>query len=43
MSPLVVGPSAVPVVTEPDVAVRDPELAVLSVMAHGKGDGSSAQ
>lgn len=38
MSPLVVGPSAVPVVTEPDAAVRDPELAVLSVMAHGRGD-----
>ncbi len=34
--PLVVGPSAVPVVTDPEAAVADPELAVLSVMAHGR-------
>jgi hypothetical protein len=32
----VVGPKAVPVVRDADVALRDPELAVLSAMAHGK-------
>lgn len=36
--PFVVAPSAVPVVRAADRARRDPELAVLSVMAHGKGD-----
>ncbi len=30
-----IGPSAVPVIADPAVAARDPELAVLSVMAHG--------
>ncbi len=34
--PLVVGPSAVPAVSDPAVAAVDPELAVLSVMAHGR-------
>lgn len=38
LTPFVVGPSAVPVVDDSDVAIRDPELAVLSAMAHGKGD-----
>ena len=33
--PLVVGPASVPVVDDIAVAERDPELAVLSVMAHG--------
>lgn len=33
--PLVVGPSAVPVVRDVGQAVADPELAVLSAMAHG--------
>jgi flagellar biosynthesis/type III secretory pathway protein FliH len=32
----VVGPKAVPVVREVEVAKRDPELAVLSAMAHGR-------
>jgi hypothetical protein len=31
-------PNAVPVVRDPDVARRDPELAVLSAMAHGKDE-----
>jgi hypothetical protein len=34
--PFVVGPNAVPVVRDVEVAKRDPELAVLSAMAHGK-------
>jgi hypothetical protein len=33
--PWVLGPSGVPVVTDAQVARRDPELAVLSAMAHG--------
>lgn len=36
--PLVVGPKGMPVVTEPSQAESNPELAVLSVMAHGHGD-----
>lgn len=35
LSPLVLGPNLVPVVTDPDQASRSPELAVLSAMAHG--------
>src|SRR5579872_3945848 len=35
LSPLVVGPSVVPVIDDVAVARRDPELAVLSVLAHG--------
>ena len=34
--PLVAGPDAIPVLTDEQVARQDPELAVLSVMAHGK-------
>jgi flagellar biosynthesis/type III secretory pathway protein FliH len=34
--PLVLGPSGVPVVNDEQVARADPELAVLSAMAHGK-------
>jgi hypothetical protein len=34
--PLVIGPSGVPVVTDEDAAKVDPELAVLSAMAHGR-------
>ena len=33
--PLVLGPSGMPEVTDEEVARRDPELAVLSAMAHG--------
>jgi hypothetical protein len=36
--PLVVGPDGVPIITDPERAKQDPELAVLSVMAHGHGD-----
>lgn len=39
--PLVLGPDRVPVVTDVEMAVRDPELAVLSAMAHGGGSASS--
>ena len=35
LSPLVVGPASVPVFDDANVAERDPELAVLSVLAHG--------
>jgi hypothetical protein len=34
---LVVGPEGIPVITDPAVAAREPHLAVLSVMAHGRG------
>ncbi len=34
---LVVGPSAVPVIEDVAVAERDPEMAVLSALAHGEG------
>ncbi|MVU77052.1 hypothetical protein GPX89_07295 [Nocardia sp. ET3-3] len=34
VQPLVLGPSQVPVVTDPETAVRLPELAVLSAIAH---------
>lgn len=33
---LVLGPSSVPIVTDEDLARADPELAVLSAMAHGR-------
>lgn len=36
--PFVLGPEAVPVVVDPARATEEPELAVLSVMAHGEGD-----
>ncbi len=42
LAPLVVGPQGVPVVTDPERAKQDPELAVLSVMAHGRGDVETA-
>jgi len=35
--PLVIGPERVPVVTSVTEAERDPELAILSALAHGKG------
>ena len=40
--PQVVGPSAVPVVTSPEVARGSPELAVLSGLAHGDGPQGGA-
>jgi flagellar biosynthesis/type III secretory pathway protein FliH len=36
VTPLVIGPASVPVVDDVALAERDPELAVLSVMAHGQ-------
>jgi hypothetical protein len=36
LQPLVLGPQAIPVVTDTRVARREPELAVLSAMAHGR-------
>jgi hypothetical protein len=36
LSPLVIGPASVPVVDDVALAERDPELAVLSVLAHGQ-------
>jgi hypothetical protein len=36
--PLVVGPEGIPKVTDHAQARREPQLAVLSVMAHGQGD-----
>jgi hypothetical protein len=35
-SPLVIGPASVPIIDDVALAERDPELAVLSVMAHGQ-------
>lgn len=40
--PLVVGPSGIPVVTQPERARREPELAVMSAMAHGEGNAETA-
>jgi hypothetical protein len=40
--PLVIGPGGVPIITDPDLAAREPELAVLSVMAHGRDEESVA-
>jgi uncharacterized protein YjeT (DUF2065 family) len=36
--PLVVGPSGIPAVTDPAEAAREPELALLSALAHSRGD-----
>ncbi|MCK6586095.1 MAG: hypothetical protein L6Q76_00780 [Polyangiaceae bacterium] len=38
LRPLVLGPNAVPIVTEPEQAAAMPELSVLSAIAHGKGE-----
>ena len=38
LRPLVLGPDAVPVVTEPEQAATMPELSVLSAIAHGRGE-----
>jgi hypothetical protein len=35
--PFVVGPDGMPTVTDPELAARERELAVMSAMAHGKG------
>jgi hypothetical protein len=41
-TPLVVGPEGVPKLTDPARARREPQLAVLSVMAHGRGEVTTA-
>ncbi|MFZ5889993.1 MAG: hypothetical protein ACOY0T_02905 [Myxococcota bacterium] len=41
-TPLVLGPEAIPIVTDPERARALPELAVLSAIAHGKGDAETA-
>jgi hypothetical protein len=40
--PLVLGPKGVPAVTDEQQARRFPELAILSIMAHGQGDVETA-
>ncbi len=40
--PYVVGPRGIPVVTERALAMRFPELAVMSAMAHGEGEPETA-
>jgi hypothetical protein len=40
--PRVIGPEGIPQVTDPDRAVREPQLAVLSVVAHGGGEVETA-
>ncbi|MFI9509965.1 hypothetical protein [Nocardia sp. NPDC052566] len=37
LNPLVLGPDAIPIVTDPAVARAEPERAVLSSLAHGEG------
>jgi hypothetical protein len=38
LQPYVVGPRSIPKITDLERAAREPQLAVLSVMAHGQGD-----
>ncbi|MFD3933390.1 hypothetical protein [Streptomyces sp. NPDC058614] len=40
--PMVLGPDQVPVITDEKDAVRDPSLAVLSAITHGRGPGVAA-
>lgn len=40
--PMVIGPNDLPVITDPAVAARSPELAVLSALAHGGGPQGEA-
>jgi hypothetical protein len=42
VTPLVMGPKAVPVVTDPGLARGSPELAVLSALAHGRDPAGRA-
>lgn len=41
-TPVVVGPDQIPRITDPEVARRSPELAVLSAVAHGDEPGAEA-
>jgi hypothetical protein len=40
--PLVIGPAGIPKITDRDQARREPQLTVLSVLAHGQGDVETA-
>lgn len=40
--PYVVGPQGIPVIVDPDRAAREPELTVLSAIAHGQGEPETA-
>jgi hypothetical protein len=40
LRPLVIGPRDIPVITDVEAARRNPELAVLSVAAHGREPGA---
>jgi hypothetical protein len=42
LRPRVLGPETIPIVTDAQQAAREPELAVLSLMAHGRGDTETA-
>jgi hypothetical protein len=42
VKPLVLGPAAVPEITDPAEAEKEPELAVLSAVAHGNGPNGRA-
>ncbi|WP_437666945.1 hypothetical protein [Sorangium sp. So ce1182] len=42
LTPLVLGPEGVPVVTDAGQATAAPEVVVLSAMAHGQGDAAEA-
>lgn len=41
-APCVIGPQGIPQVTDREQAIREPQLAVLSVVAHGDGDVATA-
>ena len=41
-TPLVLGPSAMPLITDLEMAMREPELAVLSTLAHGTSENGRA-
>src|SRR5262249_14618778 len=41
LTPMVFGPDRVPVLTDPEQAERNPQLAVLSALAHGDGPESA--
>jgi hypothetical protein len=42
ITPIVLGPDAIPPIVDPDVARRNPELAVLSATMHGHGEHAVA-
>ncbi len=41
-SPLVIGPGGIPVITDPVLAVAEPQLALLSALAHARADTEQA-